>query len=132
MMKIKILMFWAERFLFLAAAAALIFSCLGSAFVRENSYTPGVYEGSGRGYRGPIQVSLQVSPAGIEDIAIISHNDSIFPGLVAMEELLELVLDTGTADLDAVSGATFSSRGFLEAVEDALGKAAVSSLSDFL
>ena len=41
-----------------------------------------------------------------------------------MEELLEAVLETGSTDLDAVSGATFSSAGFLEAVEDALGKAA--------
>ena len=40
-----------------------------------------------------------------------------------MEELLELVLETGSTDLDAVSGATFSSRGFLEAVDDALGHA---------
>jgi uncharacterized protein with FMN-binding domain len=68
-------------------------------------------------------VRLEISPSGIEDIVITSHNESAYPGLAAMEELLEAVLETGSTDLDAISGATFSSRGFLEAVEDALRKA---------
>jgi uncharacterized protein with FMN-binding domain len=40
-----------------------------------------------------------------------------------MEELLEAVLSAGSADVDAVSGATGSSAGFLEAVEDAMARA---------
>jgi uncharacterized protein with FMN-binding domain len=69
-------------------------------------------------------VRLQISSAGIEDIVITSHRERAYPGTAAMEELLEEVLETGSTDLDAVSGATFSSMGFLEAVEDALRKAA--------
>ena len=84
---------------------------------------PGTYEGSSRGYRGQIHIQLQTSYAEIEDIVIISHQESSYPGAAAMEELLEAVLETGSTDLDAVSGATYSSRGFLEAVEDALAKA---------
>ena len=119
--------FWLLLFL-----AAFIFGCAASRSVRETSYAkstltypPGVYEGEGQGYRGPITVRLQMSPAGIEDIAIVSHSEPAYPGTAAMEELLDLVLETGSTDLDAVSGATFSGRGFLEAVEDALGKAAL-------
>jgi uncharacterized protein with FMN-binding domain len=96
---------------------------LGSPSAREAGYAPGVYEGDGSGYRGPIRVRIQVSSAGIDDIAIVSHQESGFPGLAAMEELLEQVLEIGETDLDAISGATYSSRGFLYAVEDALGKA---------
>ena len=96
--------------------------CFASAFVRDLGYVPGVYEGQGRGYRGPIHVRVQISPGGIEDIEITRHGESPFPGLAAMEELLEGVLETGSTDLDLISGASFSSRGFLEAVEDALGK----------
>ena len=105
-------------------ALLLISGCLSSGFIREAAYEPGVYEGSGRGYRGPIHVRVEVSPAGIEDIVITGHSELNYPGAEAMEELLEAVLETGSTDLDAISGATFSSRGFLEAVEDALGKAA--------
>ena len=90
----------------------------------ESIYRPGIYEGSGQGYRGEIRVKVQISPAGIEDIQIISHREGAFPGTAAMEELLDLVLIEGTTDLDAITGASFSSRGFLEAVEDALEKAA--------
>ena len=104
-------------------ASALFSGCLGFASVREAGYAPGIYEGSGRGYRGSIHVQVQVSQAGIEDIVITEHGESAYPGAAAMEELLEAVLEYGSTDLDAVSGATFSSRGFLEAVEDALGRA---------
>jgi uncharacterized protein with FMN-binding domain len=106
--------------------SALILACLALPYVREAVYTPGAYEGTGSGYRGPIHVRIQTSAAGIEDIVIVSHQESNYPGLAAMEELLEQVLETGETDLDAISGATYSSRGFLQAVEDALGKASAS------
>ena len=115
-------------FIFCRSLSALFFllipGCLGSGFVREAGYVPGTYEGAGQGYRGPIHVEVEVSNAGIEDITITGHSEGAYPGGAAMEELLEAVLETGSTELDAVSGATFSSAGFLEAVEDALGKAA--------
>ena len=111
--------------LLLCSISVFVLACLASPSVMETGYTPGAYEGTGNGYRGPIHVRIQISAAGIEDIAIVSHQESSFPGLAAMEELLEQVLETGESDIDAISGATYSSRGFLQAVEDALEKASV-------
>ena len=115
-------------FIFCRSLSALFFclvsGCLGSGFVREAGYVPGTYEGTGHGYRGPIHVEVELSHAGIENVTIIGHSEGAYPGGAAMEELLESVLETGGTDLDAVSGASFSSAGFLEAVEDALRKAA--------
>jgi len=105
------------------AILLLMAGCLGPGLVREAGYRSGVYEGTGRGLRGPIVVQVQMSPAGIEDVIILSHRETPYPGAVAMEELLELVLETGSTDLDAVSGASLSSRGFLEAVENAIAGA---------
>ena len=105
------------------AAGILLAGCAGSGSVREAGYKPGEYEGSGRGYRGLIHVRLQAGAAGIDDIAITGHSENSFPGLAAMEELLEAVLEYGSTDLDAIAGATFSSRGFLEAVNSALKQA---------
>jgi len=114
-------------FLGIMVMAAVYTGCLSSGSSRETEnpygYTSGIFMGSARGFRGSVNVQIQVSSAGIEDIVIVSHNESAYPGYAAMEELLELVLETGTTDLDAISGATFSSRGFLDAVEDALEKA---------
>ena len=56
-------------------AAALLAACASSAMVRE--YKPGTYEGTGRGYRGTVHVQVQTASGGIDDIAIISHRDSI-------------------------------------------------------
>ena len=109
--------------LFLCGTLVLALACTALPSVSKAPYMPGTYEGTGKGYRGPVHVRVQISSAGIEDIAIVSHGESGFPGLAAMEDLLEQVLETGDTDLDAVSGATYSSRGFLQAVEDAVGKA---------
>ena len=116
-------LFWVFLVIGNLAALFLIPGCLSMDFFQETLYTPGIYEGTGRGYRGPVQVRVQISPAGIDDIVITRHSEGVYPGVEAMEELLEAVLETGSTDLDAVSGATFSSRGFLEALEDALDKA---------
>ena len=97
--------------------------CISSDLIRDAGFAPGTYEGTGQGRRGLIRVRLQISPAGIEDIVILSHRDSAYPGVAAMEELLDEILETGFTDLDAISGATLSSAGFLEAVDDALRKA---------
>jgi len=109
--------------LLLCGLSVFVLACLALPSVAEAGYTPGTYEGTGSGYRGPIHVRVETSAAGIEDIIIVSHQESNFPGLAAMEQLLEEVLETGETDVDAISGATYSSRGFLQAVEDALEKA---------
>ena len=107
----------------LTIALAVAAGCTNSAFSLKAGYTAGTFTGTGQGRRGPIVVQVQTSPAGIEDITILSHRETPYPGAAAMEELLELILETGSTDLDAVSGASVSSRGFLEAVEDAVAKA---------
>ncbi|MDR1059164.1 MAG: FMN-binding protein [Treponema sp.] len=82
---------------------------------------PGVRirEGVGEGYRGPVSVRVEFAGDLVRNIEITDHQEDEFIGLAAMEELLALILETGFTDLDAVSGATQSSRGFLEAVEHA-------------
>jgi uncharacterized protein with FMN-binding domain len=68
-------------------------------------------------------VRLCLRAGEIAEVEILDHQDDPFTGGPAMEELAELVLEYNAADLDGISGATESSAGFLEAVEDALGKA---------
>jgi uncharacterized protein with FMN-binding domain len=91
---------------------------------RPARYTPGFYEGAGKGYQGQVHVLVQVGSGGILGIEILDHGDDALVGGAAMEELLELVLDANSTELDAVAGATESSAGFLAAVEEALALAA--------
>jgi uncharacterized protein with FMN-binding domain len=87
-------------------------------------YRDGEYEGSGQGLRGPVLIRLRIESGVITGLEITRHEDDEFTGGPAMEGLAELVLEyNGPDGVDAVSGATESSAGFLAAVEDALAKA---------
>jgi uncharacterized protein with FMN-binding domain len=90
---------------------------------RGGTYTPGIYTGRGRGKSGEVSVSVQVDAHRITAIEILDTGDDPFVGIPAMEALSETVLEENTADIDIISGATKSSLGFLQAVEDALLKA---------
>jgi len=81
-----------------------------------------VYEGVGQGYRGPVTVQVRMNGDDITEIVIIDTIEDRFVGLEVMEELLDLVVMYNSVDIDVVSGATESSRGFLEAVENAIMK----------
>ena len=83
----------------------------------------GFYEGIAPGYRGDIHVRLCLTGGIIREIEILDSGEDRFVGDAAIEELQELVLIYNTTDIDAVSGATESSWGFLAAVQDALEKA---------
>ena len=76
--------------------------------------------GSAQGYRGEITVQVQMDGNQIADIVIIDYAEDRFVGGAAIEELIDMVIMYNTTDLDAVSGATESSRGFLEAVQNAI------------
>jgi fumarate reductase flavoprotein subunit len=103
----------------------LTVSCAGREYrTGTGLYRDGLWEGSGRGYGGQIRVQVRVASGLIQEIRISTHNEDIFSGGGAMEELLEQVLDYQSTDLDAVSGATQSGAGFLAAVQDALDRAA--------
>jgi uncharacterized protein with FMN-binding domain len=69
-------------------------------------------------------VRLTVTGGLIRDIEITEHGEDPALGGEAMAELVEQVLAYGPAETDVVSGATESSRGFLNALEDALRRGA--------
>ena len=91
-----------------------------AVFGRVGQEAGNVYEGTGKGYRGPIRVLVRLERGNIAAIDIIDSEEDRMVGQAAMEELLDLVIAYNTTDLDAISGATESSKGFLEAVENAI------------
>ena len=99
----------------------------GCAMLAANSFggnivavPDGVYEGVGAGYRGPIHVQVCITGGNIIEIAVMDSTEDRFVGGEAIEELLELVIQYNTTDIDVISGATESSKGFLEAVDNAI------------
>jgi uncharacterized protein with FMN-binding domain len=99
----------------LALAMIFIFGC---ASLKTGN---GVfYEGAAMGYRGMIHVRVGMENGAITEITVIEPNEDLAIGGAAIEELTDLVLMYNTTEIDAVSGATETSRGFLEAVENAI------------
>jgi uncharacterized protein with FMN-binding domain len=78
------------------------------------------YEGSAMGYRGEIRVRVGFEKGAITDITVIESSEDRAVGGVAIEELTDLVLMYNTTEIDAVSGATETSKGFLDAIENAI------------
>jgi len=79
-----------------------------------------VYEGTGQGYRGPIVVQVRLNGGNITEIVVVDSAEDRFVGEAAIEELIDMVIEYNSTDIDAISGATESSRGFLEAVDSAI------------
>jgi uncharacterized protein with FMN-binding domain len=102
----------------LALAGCAVFGSGGRT--EQDAAADNVYEGAGEGYRGPVRVQVRMAGGSITAIEIIDSGEDFSVGQVAMEELMDMVILYNTTDLDAVSGATESSKGFLEAVENAI------------
>jgi uncharacterized protein with FMN-binding domain len=77
-------------------------------------------EGSAMGYRGMIHVRVGMDKGTITDITVIESDEDWAVGGAAIEELTDLVLMENSTEIDAVSGATETSKGFLEAIENAI------------
>jgi uncharacterized protein with FMN-binding domain len=79
-----------------------------------------VYEGAAPGYRGMIHVRVVSKNGEITEITVIESREDRAVGGAAMEELAELALMYNSTEIDAISGATETSKGFLTAVENAI------------
>ncbi len=86
--------------------------------VGENEYL-GV--GSG-GMGGDITVKITMDGAKISHIEVVKQSETEGIGSRAFEEMLPKMLETQSADVDGVSGATMTSKAFIAAVKDALSK----------
>ena len=86
-------------------------------------YLDGTYTGTGEGYGGEITVSVTVSGGQITAIEIVSAPDETPAYLSKATGVIEKILARQVPGVDAVSGATFSSEGIMEAVENALSGA---------
>ncbi len=79
----------------------------------------GTYSGTGSGFRGDIEVEVTVEGGKITDIEVVSHNED-GPYLDHALGVIDSIIAKQDVEVDAMSGATFSSNGIMEAVANAL------------
>lgn len=86
----------------------------------STKYADGMYTGQGSGFRGMISAQVTVSGGRITDVTILSSQDDNDFFQRAQSGVIPAILNAQSVNVSAVSGATWSSRGILEAVADAL------------
>lgn len=88
-------------------------------------YTDGTYTGEGQGASGVIKVEVKVEKGNISEVNLVEHNetktlvDGVKDNLVP-----EIIKKQSTEGVEAISGATNSSNGVIDAVNKALESAA--------
>jgi polyferredoxin/major membrane immunogen (membrane-anchored lipoprotein) len=89
-----------------------------------SGYADGTYTGSGTGFHnGTTKVSVTISGGKIASIKSVSTQDDDQYYSRAFSTITSNIISSQSSSVSAVSGATFSSRGIMSAVEDALEQA---------
>lgn len=88
-----------------------------------SKYKDGTYSGSASGFSGTLQVSVQISNDVITSVTVTSHNETQGFADRAIEEIPRKILSSQSTSVDVVSGATYTSNGIINAVNNALSKA---------
>lgn len=104
---------------------ALITGLVCSVFAAAVSAAPVTTQGTGVGKHGDVTVAVTFDSGKIKDIKIVKQQENPVLAAKVFTDLKQHVIDTNSVQLDAISGATFSSKGFLDAVADAAKKAGV-------
>jgi len=104
------------------AASAENISVAKDTSLDGQKYKDGVYTGVGKGFNGNIHVEVTIKDGEISEIKITQHSDDQ-PYINNAMALINNIIQTQSIAVDTVSGATYSSRGIIDAVKDALSKA---------
>ena len=89
-------------------------------------FANGVYEGSAEGYNGPVTVRVTIQGGKIAAVDLVSHEDDAQFDW-AWAQIPAAIVSAQSTNVDTVSGATYSSKGIIAAVQKALKKAAAAA-----
>lgn len=89
-------------------------------------YKDGTYNGVGNGHRSGLNVSVTIKNHRITNIEILSNRETPRYTQTAFKAVPQEIIQTQSTQVDVVSGATHSSDGIIQAVQNALSKAKVS------
>ena len=89
----------------------------------------GTYTGSGQGFKSTITVQVVISGGKIASITVLSESDDA-EYFARARGVITSVISRQSTSVDTVSGATYSSKGILAAIEDALAKSEAAKNGD--
>ena len=88
------------------------------------AYKDGLYTAEGKGIGGKVPVIVEVKGGKIATVTVGENSETFGIGSNAIEQLPEAIVEAnGTEGVDAVAGATVTSKAIFSAVEDCLEQA---------
>ena len=96
------------------------------------AFTPGTYTGTAEGYNGPVELSVTFDEGAVTGIEVVSSSETDHVGTPAYDILIPQIVAANGTGVDAVSGATFTSRAIKEAVNAAADAAGVTDGTAFI
>ena len=85
-------------------------------------YVDGIYYGTAEGYKGDIKVAVVIQDKTLKAILVTEKQDDE-PFITNAMDVLKNMMKKQSADVDTVSGATYSSKGLIGAVKAAFEEA---------
>ena len=115
------------------AVASALAQAAGEATANEAelAFTPGTYTASAAGYNGDLTVDVTFSETAVTDIQVVSSVETEYVGDVAFDIMIPQIVQANGTGVDAVGGATFSSRALRNAVNAAAEQAGCTNLATF-
>ena len=104
------------------SVVAMVFAV---GFAAASMAAPVTAEGTGVGKHGDITVAVTFDAGKIQDIKIVKNAENPILAKKVFTDLKDQVVALSSTDVDLISGATFSAKGFIDAVNDAAKKAGV-------
>lgn len=89
----------------------------------DSLYADGTYQGEADGFGGTISLEVVVGDGVITAVNILSADGEDGVYFSVAQDIIPTILEAQSAQVDTISGATFSSTGIRDAVEQALEKA---------
>ncbi|BES64395.1 urocanate reductase [Gottschalkiaceae bacterium SANA] len=89
----------------------------------ESAIQEGTFTGNGEGKNGDIEVEVTIAGGVITEAKVLSSGDTEGISDAAITQVIAAVVANNSTNVEAVSGASLTSYGLLEAIRDALSKA---------
>lgn len=88
-----------------------------------SNYKDGTYQGEADGFGGTITVEVKIEKGKITGIDVVSAEKEDGAYLSMAKDIIPEIIEAQSAEVDTISGATFSSTGIKNASQEALEKA---------
>lgn len=107
----------------LAVALTLSLSLSGCGSTAPKSdQKDGTYTGVAAGYNGDITVDVTIKDGKIATVAVKSHTETKGISDPALEAIPKAIVEKQSVEVETVSGATFTSKGIIAAVTEAINR----------